>query len=100
MPMRVRWTLKPSPLNDIAVQQLSIARLQLSPTTGFVVGDDLLQHGFESGRVDLGAPTNGNSAGGLVVVIAAYVCAASGATDSSAALRETKTTRPTMTGLL
>ena len=41
---------------------------QLSPAAGTVVGDDLLEHGGEGGRVDRLAPANGHRAGGLVVV--------------------------------
>src|SRR6266496_2138557 len=49
---------------------LSLAELQLSPAAGFVVDDDLLQHGLECRGIDLLPPTNGNGTSGLVVVTA------------------------------
>jgi len=59
------------PAEDIPQSaQLSLTSLQPSPAAGFVVGDDLLQHCLERGRVDLFAPANGNGAGGLVLVTA------------------------------
>src|SRR5207253_10544493 len=49
------------------VYALALA-LQPAPATGVVVGNNLLEHGREGGRVDRFVLANGHGAGGLVVV--------------------------------
>src|SRR6266536_4331735 len=46
------------------------AALQLAPATGAVVGDDVLEHGGEGGRVDRFALSDGHGAGSRVFVAA------------------------------
>src|SRR6266487_1438498 len=46
------------------------AALQLAPATGAVVGDDVLEHGGEGGRVDRFALSDGHGAGSRIFVAA------------------------------
>src|SRR5207237_10414232 len=46
----------------------SLLAFQLAPAAGAVVGDDLLEHGGEGGRIERFALTHGDGAGSLIVV--------------------------------